>query len=367
MVGRGAVIQLTLVLLFAFPSLGQSNDFFDSVAAQATQARESDRLEDAIKLYRQAVQMRPDWGEGWWYLGTIAYDRGEFAAAADALNNVVKLAPRDAKSFAMLGLSQARLGQNRLALQNLSQALHLGLSDDANMRQVVLFTQANLLLTDGAYGEAQQILDQLAQERKNPEQDLLVALGKAVLGFSSPEPRIWQQNLALLIDAGKAEMLAANRENRAARAAYQDLVKRFPTTHNVEFAYGRFLLNAHQDDEAVEAFKREIANDPRHLLARLGIAGTLLKTDPATGGVYAQQAVQLAPKLEEAHYLFGASLFATGQVTKAVSELEMAEHLNAKDPRVWFVLAKAYKQAHRDADAAHAREKFSQLSAVTEQ
>ncbi|MGI9071945.1 MAG: hypothetical protein ACR2JB_11695 [Bryobacteraceae bacterium] len=157
-------------------------------------------------------------------------------------------------------------------------------------------------------------------------------------------------------------MLAANRETDAALSAYGDLVKRFPKVHNVEFAYGRFLLNNHLEDEAVAAFKREIANSPQHVLARLGIAGALLLTHPETSQAYAEQAVNLAPKLEEAHYLFGASLFATGDAERSVSELETAEHLNANDPRVYFALAKAYKRVHRDRDAARAREKFVQLS-----
>jgi len=130
----------------------------------------------------------------------------------------------------------------------------------------------------------------------------------------------------------------------------------------VEFAYGRFLLNNHLDDEAVAAFKREIGNSPQHLLARLGIAGALLLTDPVISRIYAEQAVDLAPKLEEAHYLLGASLLAIGDAERSVSELETAEHLNASDPRVYFALAKAYKRVHRDGDAARVREKFVQLS-----
>jgi Flp pilus assembly protein TadD len=140
------------------------------------------------------------------------------------------------------------------------------------------------------------------------------------------------------------------------------LAKRFPKVHNVEFAYGRFLLNNHLDNDAVAAFKRELANSPQHLLARLGIAGALLFTDPATSRIYAEQAVRLAPKLEDAHYLLGASLFATGEAERSVSELETAEHLNPNDSRVYFVLAKAYKRLHRDRDAARAREKFVELS-----
>jgi tetratricopeptide (TPR) repeat protein len=335
---------------------------FDSIAVQAAQARDSENLDEAVKLYRQAVQVRPDWAEGWWYLGTIAYDRGQFQEAVDALSKVTTLAPRDANAFAMLGLSEAKLNQDQQALTHLGQALTLGVGDQANMHQVVLFTQANLLLAAGGFGRAQELLDQLAKERNNVDDDLLIALGRSVLGVKSVNSTTASETRDLLLTAGRAEMLAANRETDAALSAYADLVKRFPKVHNVEFAYGRFLLNNHLDDEAVAAFKREIANSPQHLLARLGIAGALLLADPATSRIYAEQAVKLAPKLEEAHYLLGASLLAIGDAERSVSELETAEHLNANDSRVYFVLAKAYKRVHRDRDAARAREKFAQLS-----
>jgi tetratricopeptide (TPR) repeat protein len=359
--GFGTSRNVLCLFLFSLLAFCEPPQQFDSVASQAARARDSENLDEAVKLYRQAVQLRPEWAEGWWYLGTIAYDRGQFQESVDALSKVTTLAPRDGKAFAMLGLSEAKLNQNQPAMTHLGQALILGVGDEANMRQVVLFTQANLLLDAGAFGRAQELLDQLAKER-NADDDLLIALGRSVLGMKSVESTTASETRDLILTAGRAEMLAANREINAALSAYGDLVRRFPKVHNVEFAYGRFLLNNHLEDEAVAAFKCEIANSPQHLLARLGIAGALLIADPATSQTYAEQAVKLAPKLEEAHYLFGASLLATGNAERAVFELETAERLNGNDSRIYFALAKAYKRVHRDRDAAQAREKFVRLS-----
>src|SRR4051794_31716123 len=41
---------------------------FAALASQATAAREADKIEEAIALYRKAVVAKPDWAEGWWYL-----------------------------------------------------------------------------------------------------------------------------------------------------------------------------------------------------------------------------------------------------------------------------------------------------------
>lgn len=362
MSGFGRFGNVLCLLLFSLLAFCEPVQRFDSIAAQAAQARDSENLDQAVKLYHEAVQLRPEWAEGWWYLGTIAYDRGKFQDAIEALTKVTKLAPEDAKAFAMLGLSEAKLNYSQPAQSHFAQALTLGLDDEANLRQVVLFTQANLLLSDGSFGRAQELLDQLAKERSNVDDDLLIALGRSVLGVKSADSTTTPETRDLMLTAGRAEMLAANRETDAARSAYSDLVKRFPKAHNVEFAYARFLLNNHLDDEAVAAFKRELVNSPQHLLARLGLAGALLHTDPATSRIYAEQALALAPKLEEAHYLLGAAIFATGDAERSVSELETAEHLNPDDPRVYFVLAKVYKRIHRDRDAALARENFVRLS-----
>jgi Flp pilus assembly protein TadD len=354
-VQRWGAIRNVLCLLLTVHGFCQAPQTFDSLAAEAARARDSEDLDRASKLYHQAVQLRPEWAEGWWYLGTIAYDRGQFIEAIEALQKVTTLSPQDAKAFAMLGLSEAKLNREQPAVVHLGQALTLGVSDEGNMRQVVLFTEANLLLNAGAFGHAQDLLDELAKDRTSADDELLIALGRSVLGVKSLDQATAPEMRDLVATAGRAEMLAANRQMDAAASAYRDLVKRFHKTHNVEFAYGRFLLNNHRDDEAVAAFKREIENTPEHLLARLGIAGALLFTDPATSRIYAEQALTLAPSLEEGHYLLGASLLGTGDPERAVSELETAEHLNPKDSRVYFVLAKVYKRLHRDGDAALAR------------
>ncbi len=228
---------------------------FDDLAARAAQARDAEHLEEAARLYRQAVQLRPDWAEGWWYLGTIAYDQKQFSAAVAALSKEVALKHEDANALAMLGLSEAQLKQNRPALSHLEQALKLGLGDDANMRQVVTFTQANLFVEEGAFWRGQDTLDSLAQERPAADEEMLMALGRAVMGIKPSVSAATPEIRDLLMMAGQAEFFAARRETSQATEAYANLAKRFPTTHNAQFAYGRFLLKFHMDDQAVAAFQ----------------------------------------------------------------------------------------------------------------
>ncbi|MGA2098860.1 MAG: hypothetical protein ABSH39_21420, partial [Candidatus Acidiferrum sp.] len=68
---------------------------FKVLAEQAEQASKQNRLDDAASLYRKALALRPAWTEGWWSLGTIEYDRDNYAKAAGDFEKVIALDAKD--------------------------------------------------------------------------------------------------------------------------------------------------------------------------------------------------------------------------------------------------------------------------------
>ncbi|MBV9765960.1 MAG: tetratricopeptide repeat protein [Acidobacteriaceae bacterium] len=360
---RSGIIVLALSGLLLLGQVNtESDSSFTTLAAKASEARDADRLDEAVALYKKALALRPAWAEGWWYLGTLLYDQDAYAGAASAFQKVVELRPEDGNAFAMLGLSEVKLGHNQDALAHLQKGRQLGLSDDA-LRNAAVYNEGVLLVESGAFQKAEETLDTLC--RKGVDQpELIMALGSAVLGIpASKVPPDDKEIRDMLWQAGWAEHFAAQRDQPAAALReYQKLVADFPKHRNVQFAYGRFLLEKHYDAEALEAFKRELQNSPSHLLARLGIAGIDERTDPAAGLPYAEEAVKMSPKLAEGHYLLGMLLFDTGNTTRAITELETAQRSTPDDPRVYFGLGRAYAQVHRNQDAAHARAMFVRLN-----
>ena len=138
-------------VLFIAPlhSLAQSQRSsanFDSLAKQAAEARDSNQLDRAAALYKQALAMRPQWAEGWWSLGTLEYDRNNYAAAARAFQRLVVLAPKNGTAHAMLGLCEFELGQDDNALKHIAEAQTLGVTNDTQLRRVVVYHQGLLLL-----------------------------------------------------------------------------------------------------------------------------------------------------------------------------------------------------------------------------
>src|SRR5215471_18791082 len=90
------------------------------IAAQAEAARDADRVEEAIPLYRKALAARPAWAEGWWSLGTLLYERDAYAEAAAAFAKTTGLNPKAANAWVMLGLCEAKLG-DKAALEHIER------------------------------------------------------------------------------------------------------------------------------------------------------------------------------------------------------------------------------------------------------
>jgi tetratricopeptide (TPR) repeat protein len=347
-----------LLSIATLPLAAQSG--FEALATKANEAREADRLDEAAALYRKALELRPDWTDGWWHLGTSLYDRDDYAGAADAFQKAVELRPNAGLALAMLGLCEAKLGRAE-ALDHLERSRRLRAGGDPQVRRVALFTEGTLRLEAGEFSKAQELLDAVAREGAAQE-ELIVALGQSVLGikpaaFASADPATRK----IVRQAGWAEHYAALADFPAALHEYRSLAAEAPKFSNVQFACGRFLLANHRDSEAVEAFQREIENTPNHLLARLGIAGICMATDPAGGLPYAEQAVQLAPRLAEAHFLLGAIRLGLDRTEGAIAELETAQRLDPGEARIYFQLSRAYARAGRNEDAARANAAFLRL------
>jgi tetratricopeptide (TPR) repeat protein len=103
---------------------------FDRVSKEAAEAREQNRIQDAIGLYRQAVKMRPSWPEGWWFLGELLYDQDKYPEARDALRRLVSLDHKTGPGFALLGLCEYETKEYGKALDHINAARRFGLGED---------------------------------------------------------------------------------------------------------------------------------------------------------------------------------------------------------------------------------------------
>jgi tetratricopeptide (TPR) repeat protein len=339
---------------------------FDRVAAQADQARDANDLEQALVLYRRALGTRPGWAEGWWSLGTILYERDNYAEAAQAFERVVSLRPDHGSANVMLGLCEFEFGQDNSALAHIQRGRQLGILNDPQLARVMLYHEGLLLLRKGRFEDAQEALDVLSRDGRD-DGELMLALGMSALHISPANlPPDGSTAREVVMRAGKAEFLAATKKFDEARREYSSVADEFPETANIHYAFGRFLLVIDEVDPAVAAFKRQIQASPNHIPARLQIAAVWYRLNSAGALKYAEEAVKLEPRRPFGHYLLGLLYLDTQNFASAISELETAKRSYSRVPQLYFALGSAYARAGRKADAARARAIFARLNAENE-
>jgi tetratricopeptide (TPR) repeat protein len=348
---------------FGAQSKAQRAPDFKTLAEQADQASQQNRLDEAIALYRKALAVRPNWADGWWSLGTIRYDRGEYEKAATAFRKVIALQPDKGTPRVMLGLCEFELGEDDKALRDIEAGKERGLNPDEQFQQVMLFHEGVLLLRTGRFNRAGETLSDLSKSGVQSE-DLTLDMGMAALRMlpnSLPAEGTPGRNVVLRV--GRAEQLAATKQFDQAKQEYSSLVSEYPEYPNIHYALGRFLLGLSDVDDAVAAFREELKNSPRNTPAMLQIAAARYRLDSADGLKYAEQAVRLAPGEPFGHYLLGLLCLDTGDYSRAISELEFSKKYYTKIPDVYFALGNAYARSGQKQKAAQARAVFAKLSA----
>ncbi len=351
------------------PTRAGAQQNLEQLKRRADEARQAGRLEEAIPLYRQAVALRPNWVEGWWYLATLLYERDQYGEAAHAFKRTAMLQPKVGAPWAMLGLCEFRIGDYDNALKHIRQGRQIGLGDNQELSRVVRYHEGALLLLKGDFETAQNIFGALSYDNVSHE-DLIIAHGLASLRIPMLPSQVAPdyRDRELIRRAGFAEHLAAQLNIGDAQQEFARLVADYANAPNVQYAYGKYLLKQRDDEGAMAAFQREIENSPQHALARLQIAYIRLRNKEAEAGLkLAEEAVRLHPRLPLGHYILGRIRFEMGDTAKAIEELEIARRLAPNEPRVHFTLARAYDKAGRKTEAAAARETFVRLSKMAEE
>ena len=341
---------------------------FEKIAAQANQQREAGNFDEAIKLYQQGVVAKPRWDEGWWYLATLLYEQDRYDEATKAFKRVAALRPQVGAPLAMLGLCEYKIGQYDEAFIHLQQGRQRGIGNNPDLVRIAQYHEGTLFLLRSDFETAQRIFMSLSRDGLN-SQDLIIATGLAVLRIAALPKQIDMnyRDRELVRRAGLAQHYFAQLNVSDARTEYERLVAEFPKAPNLQYAYGRFLVDTRDDEAGVAAFYREIENSPKHALARLQIAFIKSRNkEPEAGVKLAEEATQANPRLPLGHYILGRLLFETGENARSITELEVAQKMAPSEPRIYYTLARAYAKANRKDDAERARETFARLNKMVE-
>ncbi len=357
------VFRLSSLLLIA--SLAYA-DNFDDVAAQATAARTANQVSRAIELYRQAVELRANWDEGWWFLGSLLYDSDQYAAARDALARFVQLDPKAAPGFALLGLSEFELRDYGPALSDIQSALAAPDGDNPSIEPVLRFHEAMLLARRGDFEAAMNRYAAFTEASQPHDPALLEAIGLAALRVRLTPAEIPPEDKELYRTAGNAAYLSMAGHPDDAEKALDDLVARYPNAYGVHYLNGCSMLGARPEHAAAE-LHRELQIDGVNAAAATMLAWLLLKQRDSIAALpLAQQAVREEPGNARAQYVLGRALAETGDVAAGIEHLDAAMKLDPADLEIHLALASAYAESGRNSQAREERLRCVQLARGTD-
>jgi tetratricopeptide (TPR) repeat protein len=333
---------------------------FDRFVKLADEARLSERLDEAISLYGQALKIKPKWPEGWWYIGAIFYQKDVYPQARDAFQNLVALEPERGPAWAMLGLCLFQTGELERAAISLERGRALGVNDNSELAGVARYHTALLYIRFEYFENAYEVLSEFTGVG-NDGAKVIEAFGLALLRMPMLPKDVPPAQREKILVAGRAGYSMAARRMEDARAAFDMLLAQYPNDPNIHYPFGTYMLS--QDaDLAMKEFKRELEISPLHYPAMVQMAFEYLKRDQFEDALpLAEKAVQLAPKLYAARNVFGRVLLELGQVDRAVKELEEGVKLAPSSPEMHFALARAYTRAGKKEEAAREREIFKKL------
>lgn len=257
-----SVLLLALVCCFLLgspvPSLARQENppDFNSVAQSAAAARDAGHSAEAIQLYHRALDLRPDWVEGWWYLGALLYDGDQCRDAIPAFEKVLALAPGAPGTLNFLGLCEYATGDYDSALRHLGRAYPPGPQEEPQVARVAAYHLVLLLNRANNFARANEILSQNFSHGTASDQ-ITFAFGLASLHVPLLPSEVDPSKDALLQSAGRLALLVAQGEASQAADGYPALLRQFPDVPFLYAAYAAALQSSGRTKESAAQLQLE--------------------------------------------------------------------------------------------------------------
>jgi tetratricopeptide (TPR) repeat protein len=333
------------------------------LAVKADEARHDNRLDEAAKLYSQALAKAPQWEQGWWELGAIHYEKDEYATCRDAFRRFTSLKPSMGPGYAFLGLCEFRLKEFEPSLEHLEKAYNLGLPKGEDLTYIAIYHAAVLQAKAGNFERAIQFCRLLIREKPD---DLKMVVVAGIAGLRKPlfPQEVPEAERDVTLKLGQAMMPRPEERPEQIFERFESLLKEYPATPNIRYTYSTLLLPV-DPDKGLEQLKKEVELNGDNVPALISIAFEYLRRgEPEHAQPAAEQAVKLTPQSFTALTCLGRVLLERDKpdVPGAIRALEEAVRLAPDSPQVHTALATAYAKAGRKELADRERAALQKLS-----
>jgi len=329
---RGLLFQvliLTLLCTRGSCAAQETPASFDDLSARAAAARDQQNLPLAIQLYTQAEKLKPDWQEGWWYLGVLQYGENQFPGAIEAFDHLLELAPTAVPAMALRGLCEFETGAYDDSLRDLEQAVAHGALNEPHNEQIIRFHLAQLLARASRFQDALEQYRFFAEHHVDAP-ELKIGIGLAGMRVPTFAKEISSQDREFYQAAGDAGYTFLSGDSEQADVAFRQLFAKFPSKSNLHYFYG-FLLFPKDPALAIDQFHDELAIDPANETANALMAFTLVIAGRYNEALEpAQRAYAKSPDTEISQLALGRALAETGDIKRSK---ELLSQVIARDPR----------------------------------
>lgn len=336
---------------------------FDQLAHAAKDARDENRDDSAIEIYRRALKLKPEWDEGLWYLGTLLYEKENYFEACTVLRSFLTRNPRNGNGWALLGLSEFETHEYTQALADLQRSKVLGFGDNQEMNGTVSYITAILLTRSGKFGESLTLLDARVASGEDTS-PLVESIGLAALHMPFLPTELPADRREMVQLAGAGVLAVQTQRYGDADKLFGDLEAAYPNQPQVHFLIGAYFLGAGaRPDDGFKEMKREIEISPSDVPARIRLAEEYIKRQDINQGIsFAREALKLAPNDPSAHMVLGEGLLLKGESVSGIRELETARNSLPEEERVRWDLVRAYTAAGRAEDASREKREIESHS-----
>jgi predicted Zn-dependent protease len=315
---------------------------------RALEEGEAGRTGDAIRDYKLALELQPDWKEGWWNLGMLQYDSNRFAEATAAFRKVVASAPYAGTAWGLLGLSEYETEDYDAALTHLEKAQSFGIRDDDEIARISSYHLGILWVRAGDFERAAKLLQAtFGSGVVSPQAK--IALGLATLRIPLLPEQLDPSWEALVSEAGAAAVADAPERFAA-------LLQAHPNTPYLHFAYALALEKAGKIGEAREQLLAETRISPQSPIAWIELSRLELQQTAVSEALKAaQEAVRISADNREAHQIFAQALEAAGKKEQAAAERQFAAAARPphREQRMILLYANARSGATAQANQEH--------------
>ncbi len=294
-------------------------------------------------------------------LGLLYIQQNDYARAARSFEDGMRADPKMTTALVPLGTAYFQLGQFAKSREVLDRAIRFNPSDETAQ-----LYRARALFALGQREAASEALQKLLH--KSPHNvEALYTLGQIYMKLAQEtlkrlEVQAPDSYLTNLV-AGQA--LESMENYDGALVQYRKALEKEPGFSGAHYNVGNIYWLQGNWDQAVAEMELETGADPHHCLAHWKIGNSLINLnrapDEAMGEV--QKALEICPDLAQAHLDLGRLLAGKGNYLEAVGRYRRVVELDSEEASVHFLLAKAYRQLGRAAEADEESRIFQEMTA----